>query len=62
MAEEQPKKPGLRARRREKKRLKQERTGDTPEKREQPSSDSYDAKDVGTRAWLGSGVGSGGSG
>lgn len=62
MAEAQPKKPGLRAKRREKKRLKQERTGDTPEKREQPSGDTYDAKDMGTRAGLGGMIGGGGGG
>jgi hypothetical protein len=61
MAEQQPKKPGLRAKRREKKRLKQARTGDTPEKREQPAGDSYDAKEMGTRAWIGGAGGGGGA-
>ncbi|RKQ91843.1 hypothetical protein C8N24_1675 [Solirubrobacter pauli] len=61
MPEEQPpKKPGLRAKRRERKRLEQERTGDTPEKREEPSHGVYDARDATIRAGLGGMMGGGG--
>lgn len=59
MSDEQPKKPGLRARRREKMRLKRERTGDSPEKREQPSGHVYDDKDAGSRAGMGGVIGAG---
>jgi hypothetical protein len=57
MAEEHSKKPGLRARRRERKRLKRERTGDTPEKRDESARGSYDAKEAGARAEQGGVIG-----
>lgn len=63
MAEEKPKKSGVLAKRRERKRLKQERSGDTPEKREESAGSSYDATDATGRAalsgFIGGGVGGG---
>ena len=62
MAEEKPKKSGVLAKRRERKQLKQERSGDTPEKREESAGSSYDQKDATSRAVLGGFIGGGSGG
>ena len=49
MATEKAKKPGLLAKRREKKRLKRERTGDTREKKGERPESTYDATDLADR-------------
>jgi hypothetical protein len=61
MAEEKPKKEGALARRRERKRLKHEQSGDTPEKRKESAGRSYDERDATARAGLG-GMSGGGPG
>jgi hypothetical protein len=59
MAREKREKVGWRAKRREEKRLKQERTGDTREKKGERSAGSYSAQDMADRAASG-GVAGGG--
>jgi hypothetical protein len=49
MAAEKSKKSGLRAKWRERKRLKRERTGDTREKKGERTESTYDATDLADR-------------
>ena len=55
-------KPGLLEKRREKKRLKQERTGDTREKKGERGASDYSASDMANRVARGSIMGGGGGG
>jgi hypothetical protein len=55
MGEGKGKGPGLLAKRREKKRLKRERTGDTREKKGERPESTYDATDVADRMARGAG-------
>ena len=50
MAEKQPQTPGALAKRREKRRLKRERTGDTPEKQREKPAEGYDGQTMADRA------------
>jgi hypothetical protein len=59
LAREKREKSGLLAKRREKKRLKQERTGDTREKKGEHAGTPYNAQDMADRA-AGGGVAGGG--
>jgi hypothetical protein len=61
MAREKREKSGLLAKRREKKRLKQERTGDSSEKKGERVENPYSAEDMANRAARGGLVGGGGS-
>jgi hypothetical protein len=56
MPEEKSKKPALLAKRREKKRLKRERTGDTREKKGERPESTYDATDVADQTARGAGM------
>jgi hypothetical protein len=62
MSEDKPHKPGRFEKRRERKRLKREHEGDTPEKREESSSGEYDAKEAKAKAGWSGLIGGGGFG
>jgi len=62
MSEEKPREPGLLKKRRERKRLRQEQSGDTPQKREEGSSEQYDGKEAKAKAGWSGLIGGGGIG